>query len=70
MANLVEITTGTTQKFLDDINNNFTNINEDLGNKQTVLNENQKRAILYGFDEPDNSWGNIGDIYIQITKEE
>lgn len=70
MANLVEITTGTTQKFLDDINNNFTNINEDLGNKQTVLNENQKRAILYGFDEPNNSLGNIGDIYIQIEKEE
>lgn len=69
MANLTEIKSGTTQKFLDDINANFNNINQDLGNKEPSLDNSQKRTILYGFDEPNNSLGNIGDIYIQIEEE-
>ena len=68
MVNLIEIIAGTTKKFLEDINNNFNNIKIELGNKQENLSNEQKRNIIYGFDEPNPTLGQNGDIYIQIEK--
>lgn len=48
-----QITTGTTKKFLQDINDNF---DELYGMSQN---------ITYGTSAPSNAMGNDGDIYIQ-----
>ena len=50
---MIEITTGTTKKFLEDINANFTEIYNSIPN------------ISFGQDKPDNIEGEDGDIYIQ-----
>ena len=68
MVNLLEIIAGTTKKFLEDINTNFNNIKIELDNKQENLSNEQKRNIIYGFNEPDPTLGHNGDIYIQIDR--
>ena len=51
-----QITTGTTKKFLQDINDNF---NELYGFYD------MRQKIIYGIDAPSNTIGNNGDVYIQ-----
>lgn len=51
-----QITTGTTKKFLQDINDNFNEL-YDMG--QNITN------ITYGTSAPSDTIGNNGDVYIQ-----
>ena len=61
-----EITSGTTKKFLEDINKNFKELyktSEDLNNSIDGSPD-----IMFGDSTPDNSVGKDGDIYIQYEK--
>ena len=50
------ITSGTTQKFLEDINANFAELYE------------LAKKITFGTEEPNNANGEDGDIYIQYEE--
>lgn len=55
-----EITTGTTKKFLQDINENFEEV-------YTLINNINN--ISFGTNPPDITEGEEGDIYIQYDEE-
>lgn len=64
----ITLTSSTTKEFTDNLNNNFTELYDNIdtlsNGKQDNLDATQTRKITYGTSTP--TGGSDGDIYIQI----